>query len=158
MMAHTNAIELLKADHAKVKGLFEQWESAEADQKDGFADIVFTEIEIHAELEEQLFYPALRQRADEEETELLDEALKEHQEVKETIAKLKTLRPDQEDEFESTFEDLIDAVCHHVEEEETEMLPRAERKLADQLGQLGAEMERRKEQVAAGQRASDLIE
>jgi hypothetical protein len=52
----------------------------------------------------------------------------------------------------------MDSVCHHVEEEKTEMLPRAENKLADQLGQLGAEMERRKEQVAAGQRASDLIE
>lgn len=157
-MAHSNAIDLLKADHAKVKGLFERWGSAEADQKAAIAESVFTELEVHAELEEQLFYPALRQRADEEETELLDEALKEHQDVKETIAKLKTLQPDQDEEFETTFEDLIDAVSHHVEEEETEMLPRAERKLADQLEQLGAEMEQRKEQVAAGQRASDLIE
>jgi hemerythrin-like domain-containing protein len=148
-MASHNAIEMLKADHAKVKGLFEQWENAEADQRVGLAESAFTELEVHAELEEQLFYPALRQRADEKETELLDEALKEHKEVKQMIAKLKALRSNEDEEFENTFEDLMDAVSHHVQEEETEMLPRAETKLADQLGQLGAEMQRRKEQVTA---------
>jgi hemerythrin-like domain-containing protein len=148
-MANQNAIELLKADHAKVNELFEQWESAEADQRAGIAEKVFAELEVHADLEEHIFYPALRQQADAKETELLDEALKEHNEVKETIAELKALGADDDEEFESTFEDLIDAVSHHVEEEESEMLPRAEKKLGAQLQQLGADMLRRKQQATA---------
>ena len=153
-MATQNAVEMLKADHTKVKGLFEQWENAEADQRAGLAEMVFVELEVHADIEEQLFYPALRQRADKKETELLDEALKEHKEVKETIAKLRALPslrvlpPDDDENFEILFGDLMDAVQHHVKEEETEILPRAERKLADQLGPLASEMQQRKEQVA----------
>jgi hemerythrin-like domain-containing protein len=151
-MANQNAIELLKADHAKVKELFEQWEAAETDQRAGIADMVFRELELHAEIEEQLFYPALRKKADEKDKELLDEALKEHQEVKETIAELKEMPADDDEEFETMFDDLIDAVSHHVEEEESEMMPRAQKKLGDQLMQLGAEIQSRKEQAIAARK------
>jgi hemerythrin-like domain-containing protein len=147
-MATRNAIDLLKADHANVKNLFEQWENAETDQRARVAETVFAELEVHADLEEHLFYPAFRQRADKEEIDLLDEALKEHKEAKQTIAKLKALGADEDEKFETLFDDLVDAVSHHVEEEETEMLPRAERKLGDQLERLAIEMQQRKEHVA----------
>jgi len=148
-MVDQNAITLLKADHAKVKQLFEQWETAEPDQQAAISEMVFHELEVHADLEEQLFYPAMREKADEQDSELLDEALKEHKQVKEAIAKLRGLPAEDEEAFQSLFEELMDDVSHHVEEEESEMLPRAEKKLGARLTELGGEMQKRKQRVTA---------
>ena len=144
-----NAIEMLKNDHQKVRELFREITAANK-KPQPLVEQVLQELETHATLEEEIFYPALRAKAGEENDArlkgLLDEAIKEHNKVKKIIGKVKSL--DREDEqFETEVEELMDSVTHHVEEEEDEMLPLAEEKLADDLDRLASEMQNRKRQL-----------
>jgi len=111
-----DAIELLKKDHRKVEELFAaflQVEDSEEQREEIFQEIQ-TELSAHAEAEEKAFYPALQGEIPEQ----VDESLQEHAEVKELLAELLDL--DFEDEgFDSKFTELMKAVQHHVEEEET---------------------------------------
>jgi hemerythrin-like domain-containing protein len=160
-----NAIELLKADHARVNALFRQYEGAEdqrAQQRE-LAEQIFTELEVHATLEEELFYPALRgqlgqettgQEIDDDETEdgeedLLAEAMEEHQEVKALIAGLRAMDPG-DVEFQAKFAELREGVEEHVGMEEDELMPDAVATLGSELEPLGRQLERRKEQLMAG--------
>jgi hemerythrin-like domain-containing protein len=159
-----NAIELLKADHARVKALFRQYEGAEdqhAQQRE-LAEQIFTELEVHATLEEELFYPALRGRLgqatigqeieDDEpedgEEDLVAEALEEHQEVKALIAALRAMDPGNT-EFQAKFAELREGVEEHVGMEEDELMPDAVAALGGELEPLGRQLERRKEQLMA---------
>ncbi|MEP7153336.1 MAG: hemerythrin domain-containing protein [Nitrospira sp.] len=117
-------VEMLKDDHKKVKGLFDEFESAEGGEQAAIALTAIHELEIHAELEETLIYPAVREAIDE--TEMIDEAVEEHHLVHVLIAELKKLRPSDE-KFHAKFCVLSELVKHHIEEEEGEMLPKAER-------------------------------
>lgn len=166
-----NAIELLKADHARVQELFRQYEKAGGQHRE-IAEQIFTELEMHTTLEEELFYPALRSRVKpetlelepstaEEETEdeeadlmaededLVTEALEEHREVKSLIATLRTLDP-RDAQFQTTFAELREGVEGHVGMEEDELMPDAEAVLGDELERLGRQMEERKKQLMAG--------
>ena len=158
-----NAIELLKADHAKVQNLFRQYEKAGGQQRE-VAEQIFTELEIHATLEEELFYPALRGRvepatlelespsAEEEieevEEDLVAEALEEHREVKTLIATLRALDPNDE-RFQAKFAELREHVEEHVGMEEDELMLDAAAALSDELERLGQQLEERKEQLMA---------
>ena len=157
-----NAIDLLKADHAKVQGLFRQYEKAGGRQRE-IAEQIFTELEIHAMLEEELFYPALAGRvgsatateemdAEEGESEgedLVAEAREEHREVKTLIATLRALDPGDE-QFQTKFAELRESVEEHVGMEEDELMPEATAALGGELERLGRRMEERKEQLMAG--------
>jgi Hemerythrin HHE cation binding domain len=166
-----NAIELLKADHAKVQELFRQYEKA-GERRREIAEQIFTELEIHATLEEELFYPALRGRVkpaileldppttreeteDEEgdlraeEEDLVAEALEEHQEVKTHIAMLRRLDPG-DAQFQTMFTELRESVEEHVGMEEDELMPDAEAALGGELEQLGRQLQKHKEQLMAG--------
>jgi hemerythrin-like domain-containing protein len=160
-----NAIELLKADHARVKALFRQYEGAEGDhgQSREIAEQIFTALEVHATLEEELFYPALRGRLGQEtagsevededledgEEDLVAEAVDEHQEVKSLIAVLRTMSPE-DGEFQATFAELREGVEEHVGMEEDELMPDAMAALGGELEPLGRQLEQRKEQLMAG--------
>jgi hemerythrin superfamily protein len=90
-----NAVEMLKADHQRVRELFREITAA-TQKPQPVVQQVLKELETHATLEEEIFYPALRAKAgeaDEKIRGLLDEALKEHQKVKDIIAKVKALEP-----------------------------------------------------------------
>jgi hemerythrin superfamily protein len=140
-----DALELLKQDHAKVKKLFEQAESADdREQKTIFAQIK-TELEIHTQIEESVFYPAM-QRYDELK-EMVVESLEEHNNVKTLLQEMATLS-DSED-FQDKLEELIDNVEHHAEdEEEGKMFPKVRELVsANELQKLGAQL-----QAAKGQR------
>jgi hemerythrin superfamily protein len=140
-----DALELLKQDHAKVKKLFEQAESADdREQKTIFAQIK-TELEIHTQIEESVFYPAM-QRYDELK-EMVVESLEEHNNVKTLLQEMATLS-DSED-FQDKLEELIDNVEHHAEdEEEGKMCPKVRELVsANELQKLGAQL-----QAAKGQR------
>jgi hemerythrin-like domain-containing protein len=162
-----NAIELLKADHARVQELFRHYEKAGGQHRE-IAEQIFTELEMHTTLEEELFYPALRSRvkpetrelapstADEEtedeaadlmaeDEDLVTEALEEHREVKTLIATLRILDP----RFQPTFAELREGVEAHVAMEEDELMPDAEAVLGDELEWLSREMEERQEQLMA---------
>ena len=152
-----NAIDLLKADHAKVQELFRQYDRA-GGQPRQIAEQIFSELEIHAALEEELFYPALRGRlepatteedAEDLEEDLVDEALDEHREVKTLIATLRALDPG-DAQFKVKFAELRESVEEHVGMEEDELMPEAEAALGAELEQLGQQLEERKEQLMAG--------
>lgn len=124
----SGVIDMLKEDHAKVKGLFEQFESADGQEQAEIAATAIMELQIHAELEEKLIYPAIREAIDED--DMMNEAVEEHHLVHVLIAELKKLKP-KDDRFHAKFCVLSELVKHHIEEEEGEMLPEAERRDID---------------------------
>jgi hemerythrin superfamily protein len=143
------AIEMLEADHQKVKDLFSKYmDTSDQKAKRKIAEQVCIELEIHAQLEETVFYPAFAEEADADGKQLVTESLEEHQEVKELIDELRDLDGD-DAEFDSKFHALMDDVEHHVEEEESEMFPKAEEALEAQLEDLMSEMQELKQQLTA---------
>jgi hemerythrin superfamily protein len=121
--ASSGVVDMLKADHKKVKGLFEKFESAEGREKLEIANTAIQELEVHAELEETLIYPAIRKEIKEE--NMMNEAVEEHHLVHILIKELKKLKPSDKT-FQAKFTVLGELVKHHAEEEEDEMLPKAE--------------------------------
>ncbi len=119
----SGVVEMLKEDHTKVKGLFEEYESAEGREAGEIAKTAIQELEIHADLEERLIYPAIRAEIDD--SDMMNEAVEEHHLVHVLIAELKKLKPSDE-KFHAKFTVLGELVKHHIEEEENEMLPHAE--------------------------------
>ncbi len=117
-------VEMLKEDHAKVKELFEEFESADSQEQAEIAATVIFELEIHAELEEKLIYPAIREAIDD--SDMMNEAVEEHHLVHVLITELKKMKP-KDEKFHAKFTVLSELVKHHIEEEEEEMLPEAER-------------------------------
>ena len=138
-----DAIEMLKEDHRKVKKLFEEFEHAEEDQvKERIVENTVQELEIHAALEEEIFYPAAEAQVGEKES--IDEAREEHHVVKLLIGELKKMSADDE-RYDAKYTVLAESVKHHIEEEESELFPKLEGKLDAE--EVGAEMESRKEQL-----------
>jgi hemerythrin superfamily protein len=120
----TTLIEMLKEDHQKVKALFEEFEGADDSKtKQRIVETALMELDVHAKLEEGLVYPAVREEIDDE--DLMDEALEEHHVVHVLIAELKKMKPS-DDRFDAKFTVLAENVKHHIKEEESEMLPKAE--------------------------------
>lgn len=116
-------IDMLKEDHEKVKGLFEEFESAEGKEQAAIAATAIMELEVHADLEEKLIYPAIRKAIDEDAK--MNEAIEEHHLVYVLIKELKKLKA-KDAIFQAKFKVLGELVKHHIEEEEGEMLPRAQ--------------------------------
>jgi hemerythrin superfamily protein len=117
-----NALEVLKQDHQKVKGLFQEArQGTDRNKRKELFDKIDTELEIHTHIEETIFYPAIEEH--EEFKEMVAEALEEHQEAKMLLDELEELGADNHD-FSSKLQQLMEAVEHHVEEEEGEMFPK----------------------------------
>ena len=138
-----DALELLKRDHQTVKNLFEQIkrgkkQQAVKDNKQLF-DQIDTELNIHAHIEETVFYPEMRKH--DELKDMVQEALEEHQDVKTLLEEIEGLDPASE-EYSASLDELIENVEHHIAEEEGEMFPKV-RELCDQatLDRLGNELE-----------------
>lgn len=111
----TDAIALLKADHRKVEQLFAAFESAKGDgRKEKLAREICTELKIHTMLEEEIYYPALRGKI---EDDLLDEAYVEHDSAKVLINDIEAGGPD-DDFYEAKVKVLSEEIEHHVKEEE----------------------------------------
>jgi hemerythrin superfamily protein len=138
--AGLSATQLLREDHKKVKGLFDEFESSEDGQaKRRIVEKAIVELTIHAKLEEELFYPTIRRETEEE--ELVDEAEEEHHVAKLLIGELAPLKSS--GRFEAKFTVLAENVRHHIEEEEGEIFPKIEKSGFD-LETLGQEMKERK--------------
>ena len=113
--AKQDALKLLAEDHRKVEGLFEQFEKASGDgRKEKIAREICTELKIHAMIEEEIFYPALRGKIEED---ALDEAYVEHDGAKVLINEIEAGGPD-EDFYDAKVKVLKEQIEHHVEEEE----------------------------------------
>jgi hemerythrin superfamily protein len=118
-----DAIELLTADHNEVDEMFETYQDlvdgdADSDAKATLAEQICDALTVHATIEEEIFYPAARLSLEEE--DLLDEAEVEHASVKDLIAQIREMEPDEE-LYDAKVKVLGEYVKHHVEEEEGEM-------------------------------------
>jgi hemerythrin superfamily protein len=141
-----DAITLLKQDHKAVDGLFKKFEQA-GDRahktKRKLVDQVITELAVHAAIEEQLFYPTIRDRVESTEDEVL-ESLEEHHVVKWTLSELEGMDP-QDERFDPKVTVLIESVRHHVKEEEGDLFPKVRKAMTrNELADLGAQMEEAK--------------
>lgn len=144
-----DAVELLKADHKKVKELFRKFESAgdrAYKEKKEIAETVFMELDVHAKLEEEIFYPAVRAKGNKEDQEVVDESFEEHHVVDVLIAEMRKMDP-KDDGYEAKFAVVMEMVEHHIEEEEGEMFPDAQKKLGNEMMALGERMMKRKEEL-----------
>jgi hemerythrin superfamily protein len=122
----TNAITSLKADHQNVKGLFDEFEkTAERATKITIVSEALEELSLHATLEEELFYPAVREEIDDDDG-LMNEADEEHHVAKILIAELDEM-DGTESHYDAKFTVLAENVRHHIKEEEENMLPKAQK-------------------------------
>jgi iron-sulfur cluster repair protein YtfE (RIC family) len=145
-----NAFNLLKEDHKRVAGIFEKLEPtterALKTREELFSKLN-SELEVHAAVEEQIFYPVLKEAA--ETREITFEAFEEHRVVKELLKELASTPKDTE-EWTAKLTVLKENVEHHVEEEEGEMFKKARIVLTDEEAEeLGSRMEAAKKKLSA---------
>ncbi len=139
-----DAIKLLKDDHREVKTWFEEFENLEDDaEKEALARRICLALSVHARIEEEIFYPALRKAIDDE--DLLDEAEVEHASAKQLIAEIELMSADDR-LFDAKVKVLGEYVTHHVGEEEHQLFPEARESGVD-LKDLGSELARRKAEL-----------
>ena len=142
-----DAIALLKADHQKVSGLFEQYEKTRSEDRKGkLADQICQELTVHAQIEEEIFYPAAREVLRDQ--DLLDEATVEHQGAKDLIAQIEAGSPG-DDLFDAKVTVLGEYVKHHVKEEQNELFPKVRKTKLD-LKMLGEQLQARKTELMEG--------
>jgi len=138
-----DAITLLKADHKRVEALFKKFEKAGDNAhktKRDLVDQMIEELSVHAAVEEQVFYPALRQAVPDADDDVL-EGLEEHHVVKWTLSELDGMDPEHE-RFKAKVTVLMESVRHHVEEEESDMFPKVREALGRKaLTEIGDAME-----------------
>jgi hemerythrin superfamily protein len=143
-----NAINLLMDDHKAVKALFKDYEKLAKDEADGeekqaLAQQICMMLTTHTQLEEEMFYPAAREALGEEEADLVDEALVEHDSAKQLIEQIEGASP--EDElYDAKVQVLGEYVRHHIKEEEEEMFPKLKKTELD-LRVLGEAMAEQKQ-------------
>jgi hypothetical protein len=143
---------MIRMDHTHVLAAFHQYtQDTPARVKKGLADNICLALEVHAQLEEEIFYPALREVSPDA---VLDKAKPEHDQMREHIQRLRALRAG-EPAFDATLMELMREVMHHVADEETDLLPKAERLLAGQLSEMGARMTKRRLELL-GPRSGEL--
>jgi hemerythrin superfamily protein len=151
-----DAVQLLKADHRKVEGLFSQYESASNEEmKQSIARQACKELIIHTLLEEEIFYPACRE--DDVEEAIMDEAQVEHDGAKIMINELLSQEPDSE-MYDAKFKILSEYIKHHVGEEEKPsdgIFASAQKKGVD-MKALGEKLAARKQELMARMKEDDL--
>jgi len=135
-----DAISILTADHKKVKKLFKDFEymkeSGSPAEKEELVAEICRELTMHADAEEQIFYPAAREEI--EEKNLLDEAEVEHAGVRDLVSQLQSMRPD-DDLYDAKVTVMSEYVNHHIEEEQNEIFPKVKKAKLD-LERLGEQI------------------
>ena len=140
-----DAIKLLTADHAKVKKMFKEFQklSKKNDEagKEELAGQICKELTVHAQLEEEIFYPAAREEIDDD--DLMNEALVEHTAAKDLISQIQSMNVS-DPMYDATVNVLGEYVNHHIEEEENEIFPKVQKAKMD-LEEIGSKIAERKE-------------
>jgi hemerythrin superfamily protein len=133
---------MIRADHTHVLATFHQYEAdTSPGTKQALANTIMLALEVHAQLEEEIFYPAMRGLNAEGQT--VAKSFPEHDEMKRLIAVLRTMEPT-DAAYDDTVMELMRDVIHHVADEETILLPAAEKLLGDRLEELGVQMTKRR--------------
>lgn len=139
-----DAISLLKADHEKVSGLFEKFErSRTTARKRELVAQICTELTVHTQIEEEIFYPKVKKALKDD--ELVPEANVEHASIRDLIAQVQGVEPGGED-YQAKLKVMSEYVKHHVKEEEKEMFPKVRKTKLD-MKALGEEMAVRKKEL-----------
>jgi hemerythrin-like domain-containing protein len=147
-------IKMLTDDHSKVKKLFREFEKADHEDAETCREIAekaCAELKVHTTIEEEIFYPAVREALPDE-AELLEEAKIEHESAKALIQKVEQLEPGTP-QYAAAFTVLAEYVQHHIKEEEDEMFPKARKADIDHDG-LADWMQTRKEDLQSSQGAA----
>lgn len=143
-----DAVDLLDADHIAVKKLFDQYNKlaqsdAPAPERKAIADRICFELSVHTQLEEEAFYPPVRQATGED--DMMDEADVEHDGAKKLIAEIAAMEPDAS-HYDAKVKVLGEMIDHHVAEERGKMFPKARQSDLD-LVALAAQLKERKQQI-----------
>lgn len=147
--ASTNALKLLTEDHEQVLSLFDDFKGMRGDPdvdddvKQSLVERICSALTIHAEIEEELLYPAMRDALADH--SLLDEAEVEHAQAEQLIADIESMEPG-DDLYDAKVTVLGEYVRHHIEEEQEKLFPKA-RKAGIDLDALGEELAARKEEL-----------
>ena len=147
------ATTLLKEDHRTVKRLFAEFDKLEESETPELArifDEVKKELTVHAQIEEEIFYPAIERAENDEAEELVREAHEEHRLVKMLIEELSGMQAD-DDQFCAKMKVLKDNVLHHAEEEESEIFPIFEDLDKEEQDQIAEQLQARKNELTTGE-------
>jgi len=160
-----DAITLIKKDHDKVEELFARYNggggltglvkrvtgNVPARQKTTALEGICRELDVHARIEEEILYPALRRTGDPELQRQVDESIREHARVKDLVGKLRPRTSEPDAETDAMVSELQQCVDHHVREEENEMFPRMEEIVPEpERRELGRRLQDRKRTLGAG--------
>jgi hemerythrin superfamily protein len=160
-----DAITLIKKDHDKVEELFARYNggggltglvkritgNVPARQKTTALEGICRELDVHARIEEEILYPALRRTGDPELQRQVDESIREHARVKDLVGKLRNRTSEPDAETGSMVSELQQCVDHHVREEENEMFPRMEEIVPEpERRELGRQLQERKRALGGG--------
>ena len=150
-----DGLQLLTADHRKVEELFERFEAASGTAaKEKLVRQICTELKVHAQIEEEIYYPAIRGKVEDAD---LDEAYVEHDSAKLLINELEAAAPD-ERFYDAKVKVLSELIEHHVKEEEKERdnLFQQTRAAGIDLEALGARLAARKQELLAEAQSEGL--
>ena len=148
LVAYEDAVDLLDADHNAVKKMFMDYgvlcqDSAPADQKGAVAERICQALTVHAQIEEEIFYPEVRKALND--NALMDEALDEHKQAKQMIARIRAMAAT-DAAYDATVKQLGALIDQHVMEERAEIFLRARRAALDLRG-LTLQLLKRKQQL-----------
>ena len=142
-----DATALLRADHKEVSNLFDEYEKAKSNaKKKSIVAEVCKALTVHAQIEEEIFYPAVKLAL--KDKELIPEATVEHATLKSLISQIEGVEPDGEI-YDAKVKVLSEYVKHHVKEEQNEIFPKAKAATKLDLIDLGAKLTQRKEELLA---------
>jgi hemerythrin superfamily protein len=135
-----DATDMIRADHARVLATFHRYKlNAAPTTKRALAATICLALEVHAQLEEEIFYPAMGSV----DGRLVAQLVPEHDRMRSLIGTLRNADP-AGGQYDLHFAELMREVIHHVADEETRLLPQAERVLGERLAELGARMMKRR--------------
>jgi Hemerythrin HHE cation binding domain len=143
------ATDLLKRQHREVRGLFKAAKKAKPAGRREAMKTIAANLSAHMQIEEDIFYPAVKALDTKKVLELVPEAYEEHHVVALVLQELPSVDPDDE-RFEAKMTVLAELIEHHVKEEEQEMFSSAQRLGADRLAELGTSMKDSYDEVLAG--------
>jgi hemerythrin superfamily protein len=160
-----DAITLIKKDHDKVEELFARYNggggltglvkritgNVPARQKTTALEGICRELDVHARIEEEILYPAVRKTGDPGLQRQVDESIREHARVKDLVGKLRNRTGEPDGDTDAMVSELQQCVDHHVREEENEMFPRMEEVVPEpERRELGRQLQERKRTLASG--------
>ncbi len=151
-----DALELLRSDHDKVNQIFKTFEQGGNSQEfQRLFNQLYQELTVHTTIEEQVFYPAVRQS--QETNGLVQEAYEEHADAKHLLTEIASLDNTSE-EWGRKMTQLMRAIQHHVEEEEGQLFPKVRQLFSpEQLQQLGQQLEQAKTTAFSTQPSNPLM-